>query len=96
MRENRKSHVLARAINQCQISQELAGTVQSHEVSRRVFILLDYLEQYSVVFSKFLGERPSGVDQYSGTFRTESIWYLSWYFAFRKIILSNSCESLDR
>ena len=49
-----------------------------------------------MVFSKFLGERPSGGDKYSGTFRTESIGYLSWYFDFRKIILSNSCESLDR
>ena len=38
----------------------------------------------------------STMDKYSGTFRTESIWYLSWYFAFRKIILSNSGESLDR
>ena len=47
-----------------------------------------------MVFSKFLGERPSGGDKYSGTFRTESIGYLSWYFDFRKIILSNSCESL--
>ena len=37
-----------------------------------------------------------GVDKYSGTFRTESMGYLSWYFDFRKIILSNSCESLDR
>ena len=46
-----------------------------------------------MVFSKFLGERPSGGDKYSGTFRTESIGYLSWYFDFRKIILANSFES---